>query len=213
MNIMIFNKFIKHIDNEFVPPEVDYDNLSVIQNKINDKFYFQFISDRTNGGFFFNQALHLYGFCNEPTYHSIDVVNHFIYNEFKELSKGLFFFGQDIFGNQFGFGKSGIVFFNIETAEREIIAKDFVKWIEVIFEDLEFLTGQKFVKQWAIKNKETIEYNQRFCPKKPFIVGGDYDTSNLYLQQFPLYLSSNANIARQVYNLPDGTDINIKMTD
>lgn len=40
----------------------------------------------------------------------------------------------------------------------------------------------------------------------PFILGGDYHVENLYAAIFPLYIQSSANIARQVYDLPDGTN-------
>lgn len=210
---MNFKNLIENSNNEFIPPKVDFIYLSKIRTEINDEDYYVFISEKTNGGFFFDNSLHLYGSCTKPEYHSIESINNFIHNEFKELTNGLLFFGQDIFGNQFGFDKSGIVLFNIETGEKEFIAKNFMKWIEAIYCDVDFFTGQKIIKQWKAKKQEIFMYDQRLCPKKPFVIGGEYEIINLYSQRFPLYISSNANIANQIHNLADGTDVKIITTE
>lgn len=66
---------------------------------------------------------------------------------------------------------------------------------------------------YGIVKKTHINYNERLCPIIPFVVGGEYEIENLYAGSFPNYILANANIANQVYNLPEGTDIQLKPID
>ena len=198
-------------DRDFQVPAIDIDVIKEMSTGILDKEYLAFIKDVSNGGFFFEGSLHLYGFCKSPTYHNIKFVNSIISYEYGKFSEGLVFFGQEALGNQFAFTNKGIAIFNIETAGIEIIAKDFNSWLQILKNDLEYLTARNLLISW--KRNEEIRYDQRLCAKKPFIIGGEYSVENLYPQFFPTYLSSNANIAKQIHDLPDGTEINIKITE
>ena len=201
----MFDRLVKHKIKEPFQCEIDFSNLAEFHAKIEDEGYFTFILEISNGGFFFDKALHIYGLCKEPCYQSILDINDHIQNEYRELVKGTVFFGQDIFGNQFGYDKNEIVFFNIETAEKKVIAKNFEDWIAIILRESNYYTGHPLAKLWG-----NINFNERLCPKKPFIIGGEYKIENLYIEKYPMYLSTNANIARQIFYLPDGTDIIIK---
>ncbi len=194
----------------FVAPKIDAVDIDHYGIEIKDNDYFLFLKEVSNGGFFFDRSLHLYGFCTSPNFHSIAFINQFIHHEFGVLTKGNIFFGQDIFGNQFSFTQQGITLFNIETSESDFLAANFSEWLKVLEKDLDYLTGYTFLKKWEIENK-VLEYNQRLCAKKPFVIGGVYESANLYAQYFPTYISSNANIARQVKEIPDGSEIRLKI--
>lgn len=176
-------------------------------DKIGDVAYNEFTS-KINGGYFFTRSLQLYSLTSLNSYHSIKVINDLFVSEYKHLADGLIFFGQDIFGNQFGFEKSGIVFFNIETADRELIASNFSEWLNVIMNDLEYFTGLRLAEDW-VKEKGYIDYNERLCPKMPFVLGGNYDLPNLYLNSSVNNIKFNSSIALQIHDLPDGADFNI----
>lgn len=123
-----------------------------------------------------------------------------------------FFFAQDIFGNQFGFSANGIVFFNIETGDKEYLCDTFDDWVEVLMSDIEYYSGINTIISWEKKNS-TINFNERLSPKLPFVAGGEYEIENLYVSPFPNYIFSNANIANQVYNLAESTPIKLKASE
>jgi len=143
-------------------------------------------------------------------FHNIEFVNSLLKEEYGHIADGLMFFGEDIFGNQFCFNEEGeIAFFNAETGEREVVAYDVTDWIDLLFEEVDYFTGYELLVQWKAKNK--LDFNQRLSPKILFILGGEYAVSNLYSSSFPSYIKTTANIARQVYDLPDGTPFKLKI--
>lgn len=206
---MKFQNLISNIDKNYGLKPIDTTYLAEFKKIVSDYEYIEFI-ELTNGGLFYDFSLHLYSFCNTLNEFDIFHVNNFIHKEYNFITDGLFSFGQDIFGNQFCFSKNGIIFFNIETGDKDIIASNFTDWCIILADDLDFYTGRKFSSFLKSPNYVKIE---RICPKVPFIIGGEYEINNFYLLQYPKYISVNANIARQIYNLPDGTEINLVISE
>lgn len=205
------NFFLQEQDKNFDLTEINFGLLSKYKTKINDFSYFDFILKSNNGGFFFQKSLQIYSYLKESNFCNIETVNNTLNKEYQDLYKGLIAFGQDIFGNQFSFDTTGNVFlFNIETSERSPITGSFRDWISIMAEDLDYYTGIKVAEVWYSK-KTNMDYNQRLCPKIPFVAGGEYNIDNLYAETFPRFIEVNANIAKQVYNLPDGTKVEIKI--
>jgi len=169
-----------------------------------DTGYLQLVKGYTNGGYFFNSALHLYGFYTENN-HDIKYVNRLLLHEYESNFEGLYSFGEDIFGNQFCFSAKGVFFFNIETGEKEFLCLTFEEWLCMLENETDYFTGQIF-------SNIIINHKLRLCPKIPFVTGGEYKRENLYSLDFPDYIFTNANIARQIYNFPDGTDVTINIT-
>lgn len=200
-----FSKVIDAKNQENRNFEFDYGMLSKFKQLIKDDSYFEFIIESDNGGFFFDQSLHIYGFTQDPDFHNIEVINMKINQEYGDIAKDLMFFGQDVFGNQFSFDLKNkqVIFFNIETGEREILASSFLDWIPVLLNQINYLTGNTLASEWSVHQR--LELDQRLSPKIPFVTGGQYSLSNLYASNFPDYIKSNANIARQVVYLPEGT--------
>lgn len=191
---------------EFVSPSINTMDVESVKRVISDQEYFRYISQESNGGFYFKRSLHLYGFCSEPAFHSILKVNEFFKKEYGAIAHGKFVFGQDIFANQFAFTANGIFSINSETGESDFLARDFADWLELLSEDIDYLTGINLLQTWeSIQSK--LQYDQRLCAKKPFVIGGEFSVDNLYAQSYPTYLASNANIALQIYGKPDGTKI------
>ncbi|MGF7075123.1 SMI1/KNR4 family protein [Mucilaginibacter sp. 3215] len=196
----------------FANPTVDSANLEQLRKITKDDAYISFIDTICNGGYFYDRSLQIYSINTDRDYNNIFRINQVIADEYKEIVEGIFFFAQEIFSNQFGFSKQGIVFLNIETGEKEVIAKNFDEWIDVVLDDISYYTGQDISREWKEK-QGILDLNKRLCPTKPFIIGGEYEVDNLSSRSFPGYISSNANIARQIYNLPDGTPVRLKITE
>jgi len=210
-NKMDFTSLLSNKVNTFISGEMDYSTLAKYQKLILDELYFDFVLASQNGGFFYGQALHIYGYTKVPEFHSIDSVNVLLDKEYGNIFGNLIAFGQDLFGNQFCFDKSSntIILFNSETGERETLGQKFDGWVRVLYDQLEYLTGIIILENWNSNNH--LEFGQRLYPKIPFIMGGEYGVKNLYAAAFPAFLKAYANIARQVYNLPDGTKVKLKI--
>jgi hypothetical protein len=206
-----YNELLEFINTEFQSGAIDKDLFSSYKSLIKNEKYFNLINNIGNGGFFFGSSLQLYGYTKVYDFHNIEEINKLIKLEYGNIASGFIFFGQDIFGNQFGFKdqESKIIFFNIETGDHEIIANDIDDWVDLIFEEEEYFTGSKLYQIWRTEHK--LDFNQRLSPKVPFILNGEYSINNLYASVFPTYIKTAASIAKQVYNLPDGTNFKIKI--
>jgi hypothetical protein len=209
---MKYLEILKTKVNEFSAGIPNNELISEYRQIIHDNDYFIFLEESKNGGFFFNKGLHIYGYSEFNNFHNADFINRLLTEKYGEIVKELVFFGQDLFGNQFSFDikKNKIVFFNIETGEREIIANDFIDWMEFLIDQLEYFTGNSLAANWNLDNN--FRFDQRLSPKMPFILGGEYKLDNLYASDFPQYINSAAEIAKQVYNLPDGANFKIKIS-
>jgi hypothetical protein len=196
------NFLLYHRDDECIDNSV----FSYEEFPIPDIEYFELMK-QVNGGAFFMKALFIYPFIMEERYPSVLLVNKKMNILYDQLFLNLFTFGQDIFGNQFCFDKENysVILFNIEDGERVVLANNFTEWLSVLENDYDYLTGFSYSKKW--QNSNILGVDQRLCPKIPFVIGGKYEESNFYASVFPSYLELNADIARQIYDLPDGTAV------
>jgi hypothetical protein len=195
----------------FQSGETDFLELSKFKDLIKDKDYFDLIIDSKNGGFFYGQSLQVYGYSPLHAYHDMERVNSLLQKEYGNITAGLIAFAQDLFGNQFCFDtvNGNIIFFDAETGKRDVLETSFSKWADVLDDKLQYFTGMKVFEEWILNNH--LEFNQRLCPKIPFVMGGEFKVANLYASTFPDSIKAYANIARQVYNLPDGTPVKLNI--
>lgn len=207
------NKIKKIIENKisvFKSDEPDFSLLAKCKQLITDYSYFNFILESNNGGYFYEQSLHIYSYSHRFDFNDIEYVNALLKQEYGEIINGLLAFGEDVFGNQFCFdtiNNNTIIFFDSETGEKTVIATGFINWVQVLQDRLEYYTGINILREWNLNSP--LEINQRLFPKKPFVMGGDFTVNNLYSAAFPSYIKAYANIARQIYNLPEGTPVKL----
>ena len=206
-----FGYLIENKITDFDTGEVDYLALSRYKDLIKDKSYFDFVIESKNCGFFYGKSLQMYAFSSLYTFNDIENINSLLKGEYGIVMNGLVSFAQDLFGNQFCFNKNdaSIIFFNAETGERESVASSYIDWINVLDDELEYFTGVNVLRTWLSDN--LFKFDQRLCPKIPFIMGGEFKVNNLYAGTFPEYIKANSNIAKQVYNLPDGTKVKLNI--
>jgi len=205
----MINFITKNISYRLNDGNVNLKSLENAKELIYDESYYNFILNEANGAYLFSNSVQIYSYSSDPLYHSIAYVNKVLKDEYGNMMNGIYSFGQDIFANQFVFSKNGIELLNIETGDRELLASNFISFQEVLANEVDYLSGRKYT---TIVEQEVL-LDHRICPKKPFIIGGNYSADNLYSLIFPEYLKVNANIARQVHNLPDGADIILKSTE
>jgi hypothetical protein len=186
----------------------DYKNINILNINI-DKEYIKFMSNH-GGGYFFNKSLLIY--TNAKSSCSWDEINRNMHHEYNIISDNIFCFACDIFGNQFYFDlySGNIYFLNIESGEKEFMAKDFLDWISKIKSQTDYYTGRPFIQEWENVTVQ-LKWDERLTAKFPFILGGEYDIDNFRVEKLEKIIEFNAMIARQINDLPDGTSINIKV--
>ncbi len=196
---------------DFYSGEPDFMLLSRYKQLVKDHTYFDFVIESHNCGFFYQRSLHLYSYSHNREFNDIDYVNTLLKQEYGEMFVGLASFGQDLFGNQFCFDttENKIVFFTTETGKKEVIASDFENWLTVLYKHFSYYIGPTLLKEWYAGNQ--LGFNQRLCPKTPFVAGGEFAAGNLYAGTFPDYIKAYLAIATQVYHLPEGTRVKIEI--
>lgn len=210
MNKSVFNSLLQERNGDVIK-EVNFDALSECQKLIIDNDYFYFVTEVSNGGFFLNSSLQFYSFIKKEDFRNIEFVNSIFQHSYGKLFSNLYTIAQDVFGNQFVFNKStnSFQFFNIETADAELMGQNFEEFIKKLLSDIDFYSGRDYKEMW----NQDMKPNQRLCPKKPFIIGGEYEVTNFYASEFPKYIEYFSDIAKQLHELPDGTPIKLRIIE
>ncbi|MGC4040332.1 MAG: SMI1/KNR4 family protein [Flavobacterium sp.] len=176
-----------------------------------DEKFKEFIKTE-NGGYYFVNSFHLFGFSNELPFHSLKAMNNFVKDLYGDLTKNVFFIGEDVFGNLFCYDeKNKFSMFNIESGEFEDIATGFDNFISKLIKDVDYFTGCKFAEELDGKDNELLNFGYRYCAKYPFVLGGEYDVNNLTIKLFKENLQFCASIYHQIKDLPDGAEYEIKI--
>jgi len=206
-----FRALIENKVTDFYSGEPDFLLLSKYKKLVKDHAYFDFVIESNNCGFFYKQSLHLYSYSHNREFNDIEYINILLKQEYGEMIVGLESFGQDLFGNQFCFepASNKIIFFNSETGKREMIATDFENWLDILYKHFDYYIGPTLLKKWYTDNE--LAFNQRLCPRTPFVGGGEFTINNLYAGNFPDYIKAYFSIAKQVYHLPEGASIKIEI--
>lgn len=202
---MVFDQLDKNRSLDFIP-QASAPKVESLQ--INDTTYLDFLRI-FNGGYFFDNALHIFGVAKETPYHDLNYINNLFQILFGDLAKDIWFFAEDIFGNPYGFHNDEIILFNLETSDKEVIANDFSGWLNEIDSDLDYYTGQSLAKELSKEDKFQLAYGKRLGAKYPFVMGGEYAIENLTLKDFENNIDYNSSIAKQIVNLPDGSSIKL----
>jgi hypothetical protein len=133
---------------------------------------------------------------------------------YDDLTKDLFFFAEDIFGDQFCLAadQKGILRFYAETAERTVMADSFEQWANVLLSNYEVETGWTLAHDWQLSNGQ-LQFGQRLQPKIPFVYGGEYALDNLWAGDAVKGMLFKAEVAMKVKGLPDGTRVRLEVKD
>jgi len=79
------NDLLQNANREFNTEDIDFRALERAKRYISDKDYFMFIAEKTNGGYFYSNSLHIYGYCSDPNYHSIEEMNKILKTQLKDI--------------------------------------------------------------------------------------------------------------------------------
>jgi hypothetical protein len=170
------------------------------------------ILTRKNGFFCFEQALRFFPTeTTETSWGFLEWNSPSLWkDEYRGLADNVFCFAEDIFGNQFGISNSSVCFLNAETGDMETIACSIEEYIEKLLSDFNYMTGYQFAHEWQ-EYCGCLSGRHRLLPKKPFVLGGDYDLSNLVALDSVRVMKTLGNLASQIHDLPEGAQIQFRI--
>lgn len=200
------DNLIEHFDS-FISPAIKAEDLAFIPN---DSGYAHFLS-KYNGGYFFQGALHLYGFDASKDWHDALLINAMVQKAYEpfSFSKTIYCFGCDLFFNQYGFFEGNVVMLEIYSGELTVLASSFDEWVALLAHEGDFYSGYSLLEKWT-KERERLEKGERLAATIPFVVGGEYKIENLHLLRQDKLMAFAAFFANEIKDLPDGSNILLK---
>jgi hypothetical protein len=132
--------------------------------------------------------------------------------EYQGMADPGLFFAEDVFGSQFCLREGRVFSFDPETGSFERIAESLEDWAGVILKDYELWTGYSLAHSWQT-SQGTIPAGRRLVPMVPFVLGGQYEVSNLRATESLKGMRYRASIAVQIRNLPDGASVKLLPID
>jgi hypothetical protein len=131
--------------------------------------------------------------------------------EYHGLDEGLFFFAEDIFGNQFGFDSHGKVLrFLAETGDREPCGENFEGWLQILLADPTEELSLWLLDDWLRENPKP-KLSEHLCPKVPFVAKGPTECGNLYACDRLESMRFKGSFAHQIRDIPTGGQIQIRV--
>ena len=128
------------------------------------------------------------------------------------LADGFVFFAEDVFGSQFAIRNERVYVFDPETGSAEPMASSVEDWADQLLSDYEVLTGFPLAHRWQQANGP-IPAGQRLVPKIPFVLGGDFEISNVYLVDAREGMRLRSELAVQIRDLPDGAQVQYRVVE
>lgn len=167
-----------------------------------------------NGFLAFESALHVRPLSDERGQHGLAQWNvRSLWREaYQGMADGALFFAEDAFGGQFCIANDEVQRFEPETGNRERVASSIDEWTGVILADSEALTGWPLAHEWQ-QRFGALPNGKRLVPKLPFVLGGEFSSSNLHLLDGVKAMRFYGDIAVQIRDVPDGSSVRLRVVD
>ena len=168
---------------------------------------------RKNGFVAFESALHVYP--AQPAYAGVELGRWNSADLWRAgfggpADKGIFF-ASDIFGGQFCVFDNAVYQFDPETAEQKWLASSIENWADVVLGDYAYLTGYPLAHEWQVAYGP-LPPEMRLIPKRPFVLGGEFEISNLRMVNALEAMTSRSGLARRIKDMPDGGSVTLELT-
>ncbi|WP_050030708.1 hypothetical protein [Verrucomicrobium sp. BvORR034] len=124
----------------------------------------------------------------------------------------LYFFAEDVFGGQFALSKDGVVSFDPETGKLERVSSSLEGWAEGLLDDYDYFTGYSLASAWQ-KEHGCLPMGSRLIPKQLFVLGGDFESSNLMCVKDVRGMRSRGFFATELKDVPDGGQVTFELVD
>lgn len=165
-----------------------------------------------NGFYAFEGALHVFPAGIVVGEHSLEEWNSpsAWRSHYGDLAEDLLFFAEDVLGGQFAIGTAGVLTFDPETGDTQILARDVEGWAEQVLSDYEFLTAYPLAHGWQEHNGR-VPVGRRLAPRTPFVLGGEFAASNLFAVDAVEGMRLRGDLASQLRDLPDGATVTYRV--
>jgi hypothetical protein len=169
---------------------------------------------RNNGLLAFESALHVFPACHIPGVMDLERWNDppLWIEHYGDMARGIVFFAEGIFADQFGIRGREIVRFEAETGLSEPVAGSLEDWAKLILEDYPYQTGWSFAHDWQVEHG-ALRCGERLVATIPFDMGGEFKVSNFYSLDAVKAMRYHGHLALQIRDLPDGTKIKFEVVD
>lgn len=173
----------------------------------------ELLTDR-NGFYAFESALHVFPASSYEGEMTLSRWNSFGLwrNEYGVLAEGMLFFAENALGDQFCIHEGLVCNFDAETGEIKSLGKTLAEWAQSVLQNYKFLTAYPLLHQWQLK-EGALPVGMRLMPKIPFVFGGGFTLENLYPINAVRGMKSRGNLAKQIKDLPDGTQIKFRVIE
>jgi hypothetical protein len=166
---------------------------------------------RRNGFYAFEAALHVFPVSKVGCMRLEEWNSESLWRDrYGDLTRGLLFFAEDVFQDQFCLSEGGVLRFESEVGRTRPVADTIEEWALKILQDYSQETG------WALANKWQAEHGplragKRLMPKIPFFLGGAYALDNLWSGDAVEGMRFKADLALQTKDVPDGSQIRLEI--
>jgi hypothetical protein len=167
-----------------------------------------------NGFYAFESALHVFPLSAYLGNQGIDSWNapDLWKDHYCGMADEVVFFAEDSFGGQFGMKGEAVYTLDPETGDSSLFAGSIGEWAQKILENYEFHTGYPLAHEWQLANGP-LAMGERLIPKRPFVLGGQYDLANLASLDAVKGMRFRGDLAVQIRDLPDGASIVFDIVD
>jgi hypothetical protein len=129
-------------------------------------------------------------------------------NAYQDLAKGLLFFAEDVFQNQFCLAADGVLRFDAETGATSLMSDSIENWATKILGEHRRETAWPLANKWQAENGP-LPAGKRLMPKMPFFLGGEYSIENLWTGDPVEGMRFKADLALQTRKLRDGSAVKL----
>jgi hypothetical protein len=163
-----------------------------------------------NGFYAYRRGLHLFGSCVAPQFHSLEAWNapDGWVGDYGDLARGLFFFAEDSFGDQFAWDGEKVVRFLAETGKREEFSQGLGDCLQRIAKNPDEELGLGVLRDW-IARKGAVQEGAHLFPRTPLVTRGSLDPSEVVVIDPFENMRFKASLARQIADVPDGGRIEL----
>ncbi len=130
--------------------------------------------------------------------------------EYDGLADGPEFLAETFLGEQFRLVDQQIVRWNLVTGETESTSRSWDEWLDFVRGDPGSEVPRWLLHDWESVNRP-LEPFEHLAAKRPFVLGGKYDVDNLYATDSVANLRWNAQLARQMRDIPDGAEVRVSI--
>ncbi|WP_300526941.1 hypothetical protein [Maricaulis sp.] len=168
--------------------------------------------ERRNGFWAGLSALYILPFdhLEKPNLELTDAIVEYA-GRYEALRQGTIF-GFDLYGMPFLFNESGFGHLNYETGEVDAMGSSVNEWAQALVGDFGRFTAWPVAEAWQEANGP-IPKDARLYPVRPFIMGGEYDISNLRPCKIEDGFGAASQIYQQTKDLPEGAQVRIVVSD